>query len=244
MYGFNGQYPGPLLRVAQGAEVVDFSNALDQPTTVHWHGIRLDNRFDGVPELTQEPVPPGGRFIYRLRFPDAGSTGTNLHVREDTQQDLGLFGNIRPLAARGLLHAGASRGSADAGRPPRRRRRPGTVRREATTHALMGRFGNVFLVNGEPRYELAAWRGEVVRFLLTNVSNTRTSSTSRSRRPDEGRGKRREQLRARGVGRERGDCAERYIVAARFEVPGAVALVNRVQALDHLTGASSTRLTR
>ena len=73
---------------------MDFSNALDQPTTVHWHGIRLDNRFDGVPELTQEPVPPGGRFIYRLRFPDAGIYWYHPHVREDTQQDLGLFGNI------------------------------------------------------------------------------------------------------------------------------------------------------
>ncbi len=52
MYAFNDQYPGPLLDVPQGAEItVDLTNALDQPTTVHWHGVRLDNRFDGTPDL-------------------------------------------------------------------------------------------------------------------------------------------------------------------------------------------------
>ena len=54
MFAFNGQHPGPLLQVAQDAEVtVELTNALDQPTTIHWHGIRLDNAFDGVPDLTQ-----------------------------------------------------------------------------------------------------------------------------------------------------------------------------------------------
>ncbi|MGH7607982.1 MAG: multicopper oxidase domain-containing protein, partial [Gemmatimonadales bacterium] len=54
-YGFNGQWPGPLIQVDRAATiVVNFTNHLDQPTTVHWHGIRLDNRFDGVPHVTQD----------------------------------------------------------------------------------------------------------------------------------------------------------------------------------------------
>nr|NIQ60237.1 multicopper oxidase domain-containing protein [Gemmatimonadota bacterium]NIU80452.1 multicopper oxidase domain-containing protein [Gammaproteobacteria bacterium]NIX25865.1 multicopper oxidase domain-containing protein [Actinomycetota bacterium] len=71
MYGFNGQSPGPLIWVPQDATiVVDFTNAIDLPTTVHWHGVRLDNRFDGVPGVTQDPVPPGGSFRYRIHFRD------------------------------------------------------------------------------------------------------------------------------------------------------------------------------
>src|SRR5688572_6932355 len=55
VYGFNGQYPGPLIRVPQHATiVVDFTNGLDQPTSVHWHGVRLDNPSDGVPGVTQD----------------------------------------------------------------------------------------------------------------------------------------------------------------------------------------------
>jgi suppressor of ftsI len=239
MYGFNGQYPGPLLRVAQGAEVVvDFSNALDQPTTVHWHGIRLDNRFDGVPELTQEPVPPGGRFIYRLRFPDAGIYWYHPHVREDTQQDLGLFGNIVVRSPRADYFSPAHREEVlmlddllvgDDGLVP--------FGEEATTHALMGRFGNVFLVNGEPRYELTVRRGEVVRFLLTNVSNTRTFNISlpgarmKVVGSDVGNYEREEWVESVVIA-----PAERYIVSARFDAPGTVALLNRVQALDHLYG--------
>ena len=95
MFGFNGQYPGPLLRVPQGAEVVvRFHNQLPQPSTVHWHGLRLDARFDGVPGLTQAAVEPGNSFTYHLVFPDGGIFWYHPHVREDIQQDLGLYGNI------------------------------------------------------------------------------------------------------------------------------------------------------
>ena len=67
MYGFNGQYPGPLIVVKQSATVVvNFTNRIDLPTTIHWHGVRLDNRFDGVPGVTQDPVLPGGSFVYLL----------------------------------------------------------------------------------------------------------------------------------------------------------------------------------
>ncbi len=95
MYGFNGQVPGPLIRVPQNATItIRFHNAIDLPTTVHWHGVRLDNRFDGVPGTTQDPVPPGGDFVYRVHFPDAGIYWYHPHVREDIEQPMGLFGNM------------------------------------------------------------------------------------------------------------------------------------------------------
>ncbi len=73
MHGYNGQTPGPLIKVRQGSYIyVYFTNNLDSETTVHWHGLRLKNRFDGVPMVTQEPIKPGESFLYRLDFPDEG----------------------------------------------------------------------------------------------------------------------------------------------------------------------------
>ena len=72
MYAFNGMVPGPLIRVAQQATItVRFHNRIDLPSTIHWHGLRHENRNDGVPGLTQDEVPPGGDFTYQVHFPDA-----------------------------------------------------------------------------------------------------------------------------------------------------------------------------
>src|SRR5687767_12209864 len=99
MLAYNGSIPGPTLRVRQGSEVtINFTNEADVETTVHWHGIRLDHRFDGVPQGRhrgmQTPVPVGGSFSYQLRFPDPGIYWYHPHVREDYTQELGLYGNI------------------------------------------------------------------------------------------------------------------------------------------------------
>ena len=239
MYGFNGQHPGPLLQVSQGAVVtVEFTNALDQPSSVHWHGIRLENRFDGVPHLTQDAVPPGGHFTYRLRFPDAGIYWYHPHVREDIQQDLGLAGNLLVRSPHADHYSPADREEVlmlddllvgDDGLVP--------FGRESPTHALMGRFGNVYLVNGEPSYRLDVPKGSVVRLLLTNVSNTRTLNLSFP-------GARMKVVAGDVSNYEREAWvesvviapAERYVVHVRFDRPGRTPLVNRVQALDHLFG--------
>ena len=239
MYGFNGQYPGPLIEVARGSEiVVAFSNHLPESTTVHWHGVRLDNRFDGAADLTQAAVSPGGTFTYRVRFPDAGIYWYHPHVREDVQQELGLYGNLLVRSPDGAEYGPANReqvlllddllvGASG----------PIPLGRESPTHALMGRFGNLFLVNGEPDYRLAVRRGEVIRFFLTNASNTRTMNLSFP-------GARMKVVAADAGPFERETWvesvviapAERYVVHVRFDRPGKVALVNRVQGLDHLFG--------
>ena len=240
MYGFNGQYPGPLISVPQQATVViQLSNRLDQPTTVHWHGIRLDNRFDGVPDFTQKVVQPGGRFTYRVHFPDAGIYWYHPHVREDTQQELGLYGNIMVRSPRRDYYSPVHREETliiddlltgeDGELIP--------FGREQTTHAFMGRFGNVFLVNGEPRWRASAKRGEVVRFFLTNVSNTRTFNLSfpgahmKVIGSDAGNYEHEEWVESVVIA-----PAERYVVHVRFDSTGDVPLVNRVQGLDHLFG--------
>ncbi|MGQ0714406.1 MAG: multicopper oxidase family protein [Gemmatimonadaceae bacterium] len=239
MYAFNGQHPGPLLMVPQHAEiVVDLRNSLDLPTTIHWHGVRLENRFDGVPELTQAPVAPGGRFTYRVRFPDAGIYWYHPHVREDVQQELGLYGNMLIRSPRPDYYGPAHREEVlmlddllltGSGLVP--------FGAEAATHALMGRFGDVMLVNGEPGYELTVQRGEVVRFFLTNASNTRTLNLSFAGA--------RMKVVASDVGPFATEAwvdnvviapAERYVVHVRFDEPGTATLVNRVRGLDHLFG--------
>ena len=109
--------------------------------------------------------------------------------------------------------------------------------RDRATHALMGRFGNLLLVNGEPEYRLTVARGEVVRFFLTNVSNTRTFNVSF--------GGAAIKLVASDVGKFEQQTwvdsvviapAERYIVEVRFDEPGETRLVNRVRAIDHVYG--------
>src|SRR5215210_9204158 len=239
MFAFNDQYPGPLLQVPQGAEIiVDLTNALDQPTTVHWHGVRLDNRSDGTPDLTQQPVPAGGHFRYRLRFPDAGIYWYHPHVREDVQQELGLYGNMLVQSPRPDYFSPANREEIlmlddllinENGIVP--------FGADAATHALMGRFGNVPLVNGEPRYSLSVKKGEVVRFYLTNVSNTRTFNVSfpgarmKVVASDVGNYEREEWVESVVIA-----PAERYVVHVRFDSKKTVPLVNRVQSLDHLFG--------
>ncbi|OLE84353.1 MAG: hypothetical protein AUF76_03585 [Acidobacteria bacterium 13_1_20CM_2_65_9] len=107
---------------------------------------------------------------------------------------------------------------------------------ESPTHALMGRFGNVLLVNGEPRWETRVRRGEVVRLFLTNVSSTRVFNLSFQRET-------RIKVVASDLSRyEREEWvdnvtiapAERYVVDVRFDAPGDVSLVNRVRAIDHI----------
>ena len=240
MYGYNGQYPGPLITVSQGATVfIQLVNALDQPTSIHWHGIRLDNPFDGVPDFTQGVVAPGEQFRYRVHFPDAGIYWYHPHVREDVQQDLGLYGNLMVRSGEAEYSGAANREETlivddllvgDGGELV-------PFGREQPTHAFMGRFGNVFLVNGEPAWRARAERGEVVRFRLTNASSTRTLNLSfpgakmKLVGSDAGNYEREEWVESVVIA-----PAERYVVDVRFEKLGSIPLVNRVQGLDHLFG--------
>ena len=90
MLGYNGSIPGPTLKVGQGSQiVVQVTNRGDLEGTVHWHGLRLENRSDGVPHETQAPIPVGGQFSYRIQFPDAGLYWYHPHIREDYTQELG-----------------------------------------------------------------------------------------------------------------------------------------------------------
>lgn len=92
-WAYNGALPGPVLRLKEGQRFrARVENHLPQPTTVHWHGIRLRNAMDGVPGVTQEPIAPGSSFDYDFVAPDAGTYLYHSHV--GTQLDRGLYGAL------------------------------------------------------------------------------------------------------------------------------------------------------
>ncbi|MGH9248322.1 MAG: multicopper oxidase family protein [Acidimicrobiales bacterium] len=175
MLAYNGSIPGPTLLVAEGSEIsVRVRNDADVDATVHWHGLRLDNEYDGVPYETQTPIPVGGEFTYRVRFPDTGLYWYHPHIREDYGLDMGLYGNIVVVPADQDYW------------PPVNREVVVTLddvliedgrivafHHAGPTHVAMGRFGNVMLTGGEADLRLEARVGEVVRLYLTNTANTR-----------------------------------------------------------------------
>ncbi|HEU0248008.1 MAG TPA: multicopper oxidase family protein [Gaiellaceae bacterium] len=174
MLAYNGSIPGPTLTVTEGSKVtVRATNLGDHETTVHWHGLRLENRSDGTHD-TQAPIAVGETFTYELTFPDPGVYWYHPHIREDYGQELGLYGNVLvlpadpdywPPADRELLLTLDDIVIVDG--------KVAAFSTSETTYVAMGRFGNVMLVSGEPDLSLTAKRGEVVRCFLTNTANTR-----------------------------------------------------------------------
>jgi FtsP/CotA-like multicopper oxidase with cupredoxin domain len=174
MLAYNGSIPGPVLKVREGSEItVNVENLGDIEATVHWHGLRLDNRYDGTHE-TQRPMAVGERFSARVSFPDPGVYWYHPHIREDYGQEMGLYGNVLVEPADPDYWPPAHRDVAltlddilleDGKVAP--------FRRTETNYAAMGRFGDVLLVGGETELSVDARLGEVVRLYLTNTANTR-----------------------------------------------------------------------
>jgi FtsP/CotA-like multicopper oxidase with cupredoxin domain len=234
MLGYDGSIPGTTLHVDQGSEVrARVTNEGDVETTVHWHGLRLQNRFDGVPEETQAPIVPGGTFDYGLRFPDPGLYWYHPHIREDFAQEMGLYAPIVvepadpsywPVADRQLTITLDDVLIEDGKIAP--------FRRSGSTFTAMGRFGNVMLINGERMFSGEAAVGEVVRLYLVNTANTRIFNFAlRGARMkliggDSGRHEREEFVEEVLL-----SPSERAIVDALFDSPGEVRLEHRTP--DH-----------
>ncbi|WP_422370827.1 multicopper oxidase family protein [Hoeflea sp.] len=147
LWTYNGAAPGPEIRVKKGERVrVRFTNRLEEPTSIHWHGIRIDNAMDGVSGLTQDPVEPGGSFVYDFVAPDAGSYWYHAHNRSWNQVARGLYGPLIVDETEPLFDR---------------------------AHDLTLVLGNWLTVNGENRPATVLVRGETYRLRLINAANAR-----------------------------------------------------------------------
>lgn len=172
MWGFEGTFPGPMLRARQGDRLkASVENALPQPTAVHWHGLRLDNAMDGVPGLTQAPIAVGQSFDYDFALPDAGTYWYHSHAKSMEQVERGLYG---PLI---IDETDAPDVDQDITLvvDDIRIEQDGTVASFDNFHDLShaGRIGNLWLANGQidPAYPLK--RGDRVRIRLISAANAR-----------------------------------------------------------------------
>ena len=174
MLAYNGSIPGPTLKVQEGSEiVVHVENQGDMEATVHWHGLRLENRYDGTHQ-TQEPMAVGESFSARVSFPDPGLYWYHPHIREDYGQEMGLYGNVPRRAGRSrLLAAGPPRAAADARRHPAGGRQGRAVQPRRDDLRGDGPLRRRAAGRRRDRSLADAQLGEVVRFYLTNTANTR-----------------------------------------------------------------------
>lgn len=94
-YAINRQVPGPRFELTEGDHIrINFTNHLPDPATMHWHGLIVPNRMDGPGNITQVPVPPGGRYVYEYVVQQSGTYFYHSHTRPDRQQAFGLYGAL------------------------------------------------------------------------------------------------------------------------------------------------------
>lgn len=176
VWGFNEKFPGPVLRFRRGDHVhFSVKNQLPQDTAVHWHGVRVPNAMDGVPHVTQDPIPTGGSFDYRFELRDSGTFWYHPHQSSFEQVPRGLYGALiieeekPPMVDRDEVWV-----LSDIKLDDQRQQVEdfGRIRDIAND----GRLGNQLLVNGlvaGPERKIEVRAGERVRLRLINTAAAR-----------------------------------------------------------------------
>ena len=171
---YDGSLPGPLIKTRVGNRlIVHFTNELKEPTTVHWHGVRVPIEMDGVPEISQPEVKTGESFTYDFVVRDAGLYWYHPHVMSAAQVGFGLYGPLLVedpndgvgiedqltlvlsdigFNARGELEPADSGGSAG---------------------MVFGREGDYVLANGRHRPIIKARPGAPQRWRIVNAAKSR-----------------------------------------------------------------------
>lgn len=168
---FNGSVPGPVLEATLGDTVkVHFTNDLDEPTTLHWHGLRVTPEMDGVMQM-DDPIQPGESFDYSFQLQDAGFYWFHPHMDTSDTIEAGLYAPIvihapgevtpdcdLPLVLDDVLLDEDTLQIA----PP-----------DTDMMQLMGRLGNVLMANGRIGREYAWTKGQTTLLRFVNASNAR-----------------------------------------------------------------------
>jgi FtsP/CotA-like multicopper oxidase with cupredoxin domain len=178
-WGYQGTVPGPLIVGHVGDTlVVHLINSLPEPTSIHWHGLRLPSAMDGT-DSVQPLVQPGDTFEYRFPLPDAGTFWYHSHANETVQIERGLYG--------ALIVLGANEPAFDADRvmllDDVKLDRAGRIAKAALFDRHSGREGDTLLINGreQPDFEIVA--GHVERWRIINAANARYIRLSLGGRP-------------------------------------------------------------
>lgn len=177
MLSYNGSIPGPTIRVAKGSEVTFrvHNSVAWLETTIHPHGLRLDNQYDGVPRVQwwfQDPIKEGGIYEQKLKFPDTGIFWYHPHTRDDFEQELGEYGTFLVYDPKEkLTYNNESIVVLDD--ILLKNWKVEDFSKDATSYALMGRYGNTFFVNGKTNFSLSMKQGEVKRLYFLNSANAR-----------------------------------------------------------------------
>ena len=164
VFSYNNQIPGPIIFGNVGDVIpIKVKNNLDEPTTIHWHGLQIENIADGVPQVTQEPIYPGESFTYDVELRNSGLYWYHSHVDASKQVESGLQGVIMVRGENEpevndeaiLVLDDALLGT------------------DNQFRELHGRFGNIMLVNGKVNPDINL-KGGLVRLRLVNTANARS----------------------------------------------------------------------
>jgi len=167
---YNGQVPGPTIEARVGDTlVVRLKNSLDEPTTIHFHGIRLPSAMDGT-QVVQPTVAPGESFEYRFMVPDAGTFWYHSHHNETVQVERGLYG---ALVIRGVDEPVVDRERVLVLDDMKLNRKGEFAKFGGWVEQHTGREGDVRLVNGQSEPELRVSAGQMERWRIVNASNAR-----------------------------------------------------------------------
>ncbi len=172
---YNGMIPGPMIVAPKGAKIkLKLINKTGEPTSLHSHGLRVDDKNDGVVGIGQEPILDGASHVYDLKFPDAGLFWYHPHMSDEYGQEMGLQGNYWVV-------------DSDLSQLPKVDREEVLViddllvedgklpgfKEGTLSYALMGRYGSINLVNNKAAWTTKARQDDVIRFWLTNTANAR-----------------------------------------------------------------------
>jgi FtsP/CotA-like multicopper oxidase with cupredoxin domain len=171
---YDGGLPGPLIRTRVGDRlIVHFTNNLDEPTTIHWHGVRVPIEMDGVPGISQPEMKKGDTFTYDFITHDAALYWYHPHVMSAAQVGFGLYGALLvedPSDGVGVADE-LTMVLSDIGFDKRGELEPADSGGPAGM--VFGREGQYVLVNGRTRPTLKARAGALQRWRIVNAAKSR-----------------------------------------------------------------------
>lgn len=172
---YNGMIPGPMIVAKQGTKIkLKLTNQTGEPTSLHSHGLRVDDKNDGVVGIGQDPILNNESHTYDLKFPDAGLFWYHPHMSDEYGQEMGLQGNYWVMDTDLSKMPAVDRDEVivvddllvGEGQLPE-------FKSGKLSYALMGRYGNFNLVNNKSNWSSTAKLGSVVRYWMTNTANAR-----------------------------------------------------------------------